>query len=178
MHDPSPQGHPDLPQSSGENSRTSKFLSAAHSTLVGALLCGALLMALYNILSRWLFPQWIFDGFQEIQIYVTVWAFMLCIGSITLQDRHIKAEFIYDRLHSGLKSIVSFTINILGLAFGLVLVYIGYVITWDAWSFNEVSSTILRFPIWIYDASIMIGGLGLTLGYAWQLRKSFERSQK
>jgi len=135
-------------------------------------------MALYNILSRWLFPQWVFDGFQEIQIYVTVWAFMLCIGPITLQDRHIKAEFIYDRLHSRLKSIVSFSINILGLLFGIILIYVGYMITWDAWSFNEVSSTILRFPIWMYDASIVIGGLGLALGYAWQLRKSFRRPQE
>ena len=178
MHDQSPQVHPDSSQSTGANSKIAKLLSSAHSILVGVLLCGALLMALYNVLSRWLFPQWIFDGFQEIQIYVTVWAFMLCIGSITLQDRHIKAEFIYDRLHSGLKLIVSSLINALGLVFGIILVYVGYMITWDAWSFNEVSSTILRFPIWVYDASIVIGGLGLTLGYAWQLRKSFQRPQE
>lgn len=178
MHDQPPQVSSDLFESSEGDSRISKLLSSAHSILVGALLCGALLMALYNILSRWLFPQWVFDGFQEIQIYVTVWAFMLCIGPITLQDRHIKAEFIYDKLHSGLKSIVSFSINVLGLVFGIILVYVGYMITWDAWSFNEVSSTILRFPIWMYDASIVIGGLGLALGYAWQLRKTFRRPQE
>jgi C4-dicarboxylate transporter, DctQ subunit len=62
-------------------------------------------------------------------------------------------------------------IDLLGLAFGLLLLWYGGGVAYQSWSYGDVSTTSLRFPLWIYVSALPAGGLSLAVGYAIRLAR-------
>jgi len=151
----------DLHASEGPRSR----LGRLEDLLVGGFAFGALALCSYNVVVRDLLPSAVLDLVEEVQVYLIVWAVLLSLGSVTLGDRHVKADLFLTMFPPKLRHASEVFANLLGLGFGAMLLWYGVQITYDAWEFNEVSTTSLRFPMWIFIASLPAGGLALAVGY-------------
>lgn len=143
--------------------------------LVGGLAVGALLLCSYNVVVRYFHPGWTLELVDEMQVYVIVWAIFLSLGAVTVADRHVKADLFVTFFPEGLRRATEFFIDLLGLAFAGMLVWYGGVMAYQSWSYGDVSTTSLRFPLWIYASSLPAGGLALSIGYLIRLRRRLRR---
>ena len=153
----------------GEGEAMPSLWSRTEDSIVGGLAIGALLLCSYNVAVRYFHPAWTLELVDEVQVYVIVWAVFLSLGAVTLADRHVKADLFVSFFPDGLRRGVDVFINVLGLAFGLMLLWYGGVAAYQSWSFGDVSTTTLRFPLWIYVASLPAGAAALAIAYAVRL---------
>jgi len=145
--------------------------------LVGGLAVVALLLCSYNVIVRYFHPVWTLELIDEVQVYVIVWAVFLALGAVTVADRHVKADLFVSMFPPRLRRALEIFVDALGLAFALLLVWYGAIAAWQAWSFGDVSTTSLRFPLWIYISALPAGGVALALGYVVRLRRDFAVSR-
>jgi TRAP-type C4-dicarboxylate transport system permease small subunit len=138
--------------------------------VVGGLGLAALLLASVNVLLRTFMPQAAIEWGDEVQVYLVVWAVCISFAAVTAADRHIKADLFVSMLPPGLQRAVALFGDVLGLAVSLVLGWFAYLVTYETWDFGDVSTTTLRFPLWIYQASLPLGMGVMALRYALRIR--------
>lgn len=139
------------------------------SFVVGGIATIALTLCAYNVIMRLFAPSWMLDFVEEVQVYMVIWAVFLCMGSLTLMDRHIKSDFFVNMFSLKMQGLISIVADVLGLIFSIGLVYFGGIIAHQAWDFNDVSTTILRMPLWIYFAALPAGALLMLVAYVVRL---------
>jgi len=132
---------------------------------VGGLAFAALFFCSYNVLARHYFPTLLLDFVEEFQVYMVVWAVFLSLGSLTLMDRHVKSDFFVNMFPAPMRVAVAWLADVIGLGFSIVIVYYGSVVAHQAWEFGDVSTTMLRTPLWIYFAALPAGGLVMGIAY-------------
>jgi C4-dicarboxylate transporter, DctQ subunit len=150
--------------------------SLLESTVVGGLAFLALVLCSYNVLARHFATDLILDFVEEFQIYMMIWAVFLSLGTLTLMDRHVKSDFFVNMFPPKLKTAVSWFSDALGLVFSIVIVYYGYQVAYQAYDYGDVSTTMLRTPLWIYFAALPAGGLVMGIAYAVRLKRKFSAS--
>ncbi len=133
--------------------------------LVGGLATAALLLCSYNVVVRYFHPAWTLELVDEVQVYVIVWAVLLSLGAVTVADRHVKADLFVTFFPPGLRRATELFIDLLGLAFAGMLLWYGATLAWQSWDYGDVSTTTLRFPLWIYFSALPAGGVALAVGY-------------
>lgn len=133
--------------------------------LVGGLAFAALAVCSYNVFVRYFFPRLTLEAADEVQVYLVIWAVFLALGLVTAADRHVRADLFVAMFPAGFRRRVSMFGELLGLAFALLLLGYGSAITWQTWSFGDVSTTSLRFPLWIYTAALPAGALLMAVAY-------------
>ncbi len=149
------------------------------SFVVGGVATIALTLCSYNVIMRLVAPSWTLDFVEEVQVYMVIWAVFLCLGSLTLMDRHIKSDFFVNMFSLKMQNMVSFAADVLGLIFSIGLVYFGGVVAYQSWEFNDVSTTMLRMPLWIYFAALPTGAFFMMLAYVVRLgRRVHKRSDQ
>lgn len=149
------------------------------SFVVGGVAAIALTLCAYNVIMRLFAPAWMLDFVEEVQVYMVIWAVFLCMGSLTLMDRHIKSDFFVNMFSLKMQQIIAIVADVLGLMFSIGLVYFGGVVAYQSWDFNDVSTTMLRMPLWIYFASLPAGAFLMLLAYAVRLvRRVRKRSDQ
>lgn len=129
----------------------------------------ALLLAAVNVVLRGTLPHLAIEWGDEVQVYLVIWAVCLSFSAVTARGRHIKADLFVDMMPPALRTGVAVLGDILGLAVSILLGYLAYGVTYEAWDFGDVSSTTLRFPIWIYQAALPLGMTLMALRYAIRL---------
>lgn len=134
--------------------------------LVGALALLALGICSYNVFVRYFVPSRTLEAADEVQVYFVVWAVFLALGLVTAADRHVRADLFVAMFAAGLRRKLSIFGELLGLAFALLLLGYGTAVTWQTWSFGDVSTTSLRFPLWIYSAALPAGAALMAVAYA------------
>jgi C4-dicarboxylate transporter DctQ subunit len=134
--------------------------------LVGILALAALALSSYNVFVRYFDPRLALEMSDEVQVYLIVWAIFLALGLVTAADRHVKADLFVSMFPHNLRKSVDIFSELLGLAFSLLLLGYGVAITWQAWSFGDVSTTSLRFPLWIFMAALPSGAFMMSIRYA------------
>ncbi len=134
--------------------------------LVGGLAFAALAVCSYNVFVRYFIPSLTLEAADEVQVYLVIWAVFLALGLVTAADRHVRADLFVAMFAPGFRRWVSIFGELLGLAFALLLVGYGTAITWQTWSYGDVSTTSLRFPLWIYTAALPVGTLLMSVAYA------------
>jgi TRAP-type C4-dicarboxylate transport system permease small subunit len=145
------------------------------SLVVGGLATLALVMCSYNVIVRLLAPQLTLDFVEEVQVYMVIWAVFLSLGTVTLMDRHVKSDFFINMFPPKLKHGVEVFSDVLGLIFCVFAVYFGSAVAYQAWDFGDVSTTMLRIPLWIYFAAFPGGAFVMGLAYIVRLyRKLFK----
>lgn len=159
----------------GESRASGSFWARADEVIVGGLAAIALLLCTYNVLVRFFVPQWTLEWNDEVQVYVTVWAVLLALGAVTLHDRHVKADLFVSLFPAGLRRATETFVDLLGLAFGLMLLWYGGILTYQTWDFGDLSTTTLRFPMWLYVAALPAGALALAFGYAVRLARHLRK---
>nr|WP_312851442.1 TRAP transporter small permease [Zwartia sp.]MDO9023812.1 TRAP transporter small permease [Zwartia sp.] len=149
------------------------------SLVVGGLATLALVMCSYNVIVRLTVPSLTLDFVEEVQVYMVIWAVFLSLGTVTLMDRHVKSDFFINMFPPKLKHSVEVFSDAIGLFFCVFMVYYGVAVAYQAWDFGDVSTTVLRVPLWIYFAALPAGGAVMGLAYAVRLtRKWMKREQQ
>lgn len=133
--------------------------------LVGGLALLALLVCSYNVFVRYFLPRYAVEAAEEVQVYLVIWAVFLALGLVTAADRHVRADLFVAMFASGFRRAVGLFGELLGLGFALLLLFTGAYITWETWSYGDVSTTSLRFPLWIYGAALPVGALLMAVAY-------------
>lgn len=134
--------------------------------LVGGLALLALLVCSYNVFVRYFVPQFAVEAAEEVQVYLVIWAVFLALGLVTAADRHVRADLFVAMFAPRVRRAISVFGELLGLAFALMLLGTGVAITWQTYSYGDVSTTSLRFPLWIYGAALPVGALLMAAAYA------------
>lgn len=134
--------------------------------LVGGLALAALLVCSYNVFVRYFVPRLTLEAADEVQVYLVIWAVFLALGLVTAADRHVRADLFVAMFAPGFRRWVSILGELLGLAFALLLLGYGAAVTWQTWSYGDLSTTSLRFPLWIYSAALPVGALLMAAAYA------------
>lgn len=147
------------------------LISLIEGLLVGGMAIAALVLCSFNVLVRFFHPVWTMEMVDEVQVYVIVWAVFLALGAVTISDRHVKSDLFVGFFSPPLKRAVEFFVDLLGLAFAVLLIWYGGVAAYQSWSYGDVSTTTLRFPLWIYVAALPAGGLTLAIGYVTRLTR-------
>jgi len=143
------------------------------SLVVGGLATLALAMCSYNVIVRLTVPSMTLDFVEEVQVYMVIWAVFLSLGTVTLLDRHVKSDFFINMFPPKLKHGVEVLADVLGLFFCVFTVYYGAVVAHQAWDFGDVSTTVLRVPLWIYFAALPAGALVMGLAYCVRLYRKW-----
>ncbi|SHH10301.1 TRAP-type C4-dicarboxylate transport system, small permease component [Pollutimonas bauzanensis] len=138
-----------------KTSSASRF--KVEQTIVGLLGLATLSVCLYNIVVRFVAPSLTLEWSDEVQVYITVWAIFLVLGVVTAADRHVKADLFVGMFSGTVQKRLHIFSDVLGLAFSLLLVYYGALITWQSYAFDDLSISSLRFPLWIYMAALPVG---------------------
>jgi C4-dicarboxylate transporter DctQ subunit len=135
-------------------------------TLVGVVALAALSLCTYNVAVRYFIPRLTLDISDEVQVYLVIWAVFLALGLVTAADRHVKADLFVSMFPPRLRRGVDIFSELLGLAFSLLLLGYGVAITWQSWSYGDLSTTSLRFPLWMFMAALPTGALLMSVRYA------------
>lgn len=149
------------------------------SVVVGGVATIALALCSYNVIMRLVAPSLTLDFVEEVQVYMVIWAVFLCLGSLTLMDRHIKSDFFVNMFSLKMQEVIAIAADVLGLIFSIGLVYFGGVVSYQSWDFNDVSTTMLRMPLWIYFAALPAGAFFMMVAYVVRLaRRVHKRSNQ
>lgn len=143
--------------------------------LVGGLALLALIVCSYNVFIRYFFPSYAVEAAEEVQVYLVIWAVFLALGLVTMADRHVRADLFVAMFPPTLRRFVDIFGELLGFAFALLLLITGVAITWQTYDFGDVSTSSLRFPLWIYGASLPVGALLMAIAYIVRCVKLFKR---
>lgn len=141
--------------------------------LVGGLALLALLVCSYNVFVRYFVPHYAVEAAEEVQVYLVIWAVFLALGLVTAADRHVRADLFVAVFAPGFRRAVNIFGELLGLAFALLLLGTGVAITWQTWSYGDVSTSSLRFPLWIYGAALPVGALLMAVAYLVRCIRAF-----
>lgn len=142
---------------------------------VGLLSLGALALCAYNVAVRFFYPPGTLELADEVQVYIMVWAVMLSLGAVTVADRHVRADLFVNLFPAPARRAAEVFADLLGLAFSGMLLWFGTLAAYDIYDFGEVSTTSLRFPMWIYVAALPAGALALVVGYLYRVSRHFVR---
>lgn len=141
------------------------------SWVVGGLATLALLFCSYNVVMRLVAPALTLDFVEEVQVYMVIWAVFLSLGTLTMMDRHVKSDFFVNMFSPKMQAAVGLLADVLGLIFSVGLVYFGGVVSYQAWDFGDVSTTVLRVPLWIYFSALPAGALLMAIAYLVRLKR-------
>ena len=145
------------------------LLSWISAMVVGGLALAALALCSFNIGVRFFYPAWTLELSDEVQVYLIIWAVMIALGAATLGDRHVKADLFLSFFPPGVPRLLEIFGDLLGLSFGLLLLWFGGVGAYESYDFGDVSTTSLRFPLWIYVLALPSGALMLSIGHSVRL---------
>ena len=141
------------------------------SWLVGGLATLALVFCSYNVIMRLTFPALTLDFVEEVQVYMVIWAVFLSLGTLTMMDRHVKSDFFINMFSPKMQAAVAMLADVLGMLFSVGMVYFGGAVSFQAWEFGDVSTTVLRVPMWIYFAALPAGGFVMAVAYIVRLKR-------
>lgn len=144
-------------------------LERLESVVVGGLAFLALALCSYNVFVRWFHPPLTLELSDEVQVYLVIWAVFLALGLVTAADRHVKADLFVSLFPRPVQRGLVVFGEVLGFLFALLLTGCGIAIAWDSYSFGDLSTTSLRFPLWIYVSALPVGALVMALAYAKRL---------
>ena len=144
-------------------------------TLVGGLALVALLVCTHSVFTRYFLPDYSLEATEEVQVYLVIWAVFLALGLVTSTDRHVRADLFVAMFAPGFRRVVSIFGEVLGLAFAILLLWTGVIITWQTYDYGDVSTTSLRFPLWIYGAALPVGALLMAVAYVVRCIKAFRK---
>jgi C4-dicarboxylate transporter, DctQ subunit len=149
--------------------RMLKFWDWAEQMLAGALGLAALALALWQVMSRYLFPQQSISCAEEVIVYLLIWAIMIVASQLVRADGHVRPDLVLaiapDRIKRRLEAF-----NILAaILFCAALAWYGRQVVATALLIDERSATGLRFPMWLYDAALPAGAVLMLIRYVMRL---------
>ena len=114
--------------------------------VIGVLVLAALAIFLFGSFTRSFAPSLAIDWSEEVAIYLIVWATLLSGGTLTAERSHVSAQLLLHLLSPGARRILAIAIEVLMLAFCLLLFWLGMQGVLFAHMLDERSASTLQAP--------------------------------
>jgi C4-dicarboxylate transporter DctQ subunit len=134
----------------------------AEQTIVGMLGLTALAFALWQVLSRYFFPQAAISYAEEVIVYLVIWGVMIVSSQLVRTDSHVRPDLVFNVLPGRWLRWMEMFNCAAAIVFCSALSWYGWQIVQTARLIEESSASDLRFPMWIYYAALPTGS-GLML---------------
>ena len=146
-----------------------KIWDHAEQAIVGILGLTALACAVWQVLSRYVFPQQSIGYAEEVIVYLLIWAVMIVSSQLTRTDSHVRPDVLRNVVPPALARWLELFNCAAAVVFCAALAWYGWQIVATAIALDERSASDLRFPMWIYYAALPAGGALMALRYAIRL---------
>ena len=137
--------------------------------IVGILGLAALACAVWQVLSRYLFPQQSIGYAEEVIVYLLIWAVMIVSSQLVRTDSHVRPDLVRNVVPHGMVRWLEMFNGMAAVVFCGASTWYGWQIVASAAAIDERSASDLRFPMWIYYAALPAGGVLMTIRYAIRL---------
>src|SRR5467141_1102028 len=146
-----------------------KIWNRAEQTLVGLLGLTALAFALWQVVSRYFFPQQSISFAEEVIVYLLIWAIMIVSSQLVRTDSHVRPDLVLNVVPARVARWMEIFNCVAAMVFCGALVWYGRQIVEIALRIDEHSASDLRFPMWIYYAALPTGALLMLIRYVIRL---------
>ena len=146
-----------------------KIWNRVEQTLVGVLGFAALGFALWQVVSRYFFPQQSISYAEEVIVYLMIWAIMIVSSQLVRTDGHVRPDLVLNVVPAGVARWMEVFNCAAAIVFCGALVWYGRQVVEIALLIDEHSASDLRFPMWIYYAALPAGGLLMLIRYVIRL---------
>jgi len=143
----------------------------AEQMLAGTLGLAALALALWQVVSRYLLPEYSISCAEEVITYLLVWAIMIVSSQLVRTDSHVRPDLVLNIAPSAVKRWMEVFNSIAAIVFCVALIGYGWQVVRTALLMDERSASDLRFPMWIYYASLPTGGALMLMRYTIRLAR-------
>jgi TRAP-type C4-dicarboxylate transport system permease small subunit len=144
----------------------------AGAALAMALIC---LITFANVLTRYL-SNYSFAFTEEFSIFLMVIMTFLGASAAFGLDRHIRMNFLTERLTPLWARRVELLVTVLAIALFGMLVGYGFRLTWDDWRFDTTSPG-MGLPQWIYSVWLPLLSLLIELRLLGHMARVWRRGQ-
>lgn len=131
----------------------------------GVLVGGAFALVTVTVLLRAFAPDSAPKYTEEVTVYMVVWAVLIACGGVTSHREHVRADLVVAFMKPAWQFLCDLVSNSLGVAFAIFMIYYGYQVAYEAYIYNDLSASHVRFPLWIYYASLPVAAVLMGLGH-------------
>jgi C4-dicarboxylate transporter DctQ subunit len=146
-----------------------KFWDRVELTLVGLLGLCALVVALWQVIGRYLTPAHAISYAEEVIVYLIIWAVMIISSQLARRDGHVRPDLVLRVLPQQVARWMEVFNCVVAIVFSGALVWYGAHIVQSSIQIDERSSSDLQFPMWIYYLALPTGGALMVVRYAIRL---------
>ena len=137
--------------------------------LAGLLGLAALLLALWQVVSRYFAPHHAISFAEEVIVYLMIWAIMIVSSQLVRTDSHVRPDLVLNIAPLKVKRWLEVFNSLAAIIFCAGIIWYGSQVVETAWIIDERSASDLRFPMWIYYAALPTGGLLMLVRYVFRL---------
>jgi C4-dicarboxylate transporter DctQ subunit len=146
-----------------------KLWDRVEQTLVGLLGLAAIGIALWQVVSRYAFPRISISYAEEVIVYLVIWAVMIVSSQLVRRDGHVRPDLITHVVPARIARWLEVFNCLAAIVFSAALAWYGWQVVDTALAVDEHSATNLQFPLWIYYASLPVGGALMLVRYVTRL---------
>jgi C4-dicarboxylate transporter DctQ subunit len=146
-----------------------KIWDRAEQAIVGILGLAALACAVWQVLTRYFFPQDAIGYAEEVIVYLLIWAVMIVSSQLVRTDSHVRPDIVRTIVPAAVARWLEMFNCAAAIVFCGALTWYGWQIVATARAIDERSASDLRFPMWIYYAALLAGGALMSIRYAIRL---------
>ncbi len=148
--------------------RCLKLLTKGAAMLAGLFILLTAFIIVYEIIMRGLFhspTEWVL----EISTYLVIMAGFLGLSVAFRQQAHVKVDLLAGKLPAGVQRQVRMVLHLLAFLIFLIFMTESMDLVIASFSYNKLSPSILRFPLFIPQSALVLGS-ALLLG---EIARSF-----
>lgn len=137
-------------------------LTTGASMAAGLFILLTAFIILYEIIMRGIFhspTEWVL----EISTYFIIMAGFLGLAVAFRQGAHVRVDLLADKLPEGLRRKVNMTVQVMSFLLFLIFMTESIDLVTASLTYNKLSPSILRFPLFIPQAALVLGS-ALLLG--------------
>jgi len=138
-------------------------------TIVGLLGLTALIIAAVQVFGRYIDPESSITWAEEVIVYIVVWAIMIIGSQLVRHDGHVRPDLVLRLLPPHVQRWVEMFNCVVAIVFMGGLLYYGRQVLDTALLLDQVSSSDLQFPMWIYYLSLPVGAGLMAVRYVIRL---------
>jgi C4-dicarboxylate transporter, DctQ subunit len=142
-----------------------KVWDRIEQSIAGLLGLSALLLALWQVVARYVLPQQAISFAEEVIVYLMIWAIMIVSSQLVRTDGHVRPDLVLNVVPGRVKRWMEVFNTLAAIAFCAGLVGYGWQVVASALLIDERSASDLRFAMWIYYAALPGGGALMLLRY-------------
>lgn len=142
-----------------------KVWDRIEQTLVGLLGLCALIIALWQVIGRYLAPEHAISYAEEVIVYLMIWGVMIVSSQLVRCDGHVRPDLVLRVLPPQLARWMEVFNCLVAIAFSTALLWYGSRIVHTSILIDETSSSDLQFPMWIYFLALPTGGALMVARY-------------